>query len=124
MPIYFNGGGAFYTYSQHDTERHSDSDVKSGIEQDSPNSDQPGNKEEVLGTYHSAVGTPTAIVKIFPSRGKAILTGVHPEFGPEQFDQNDDTVKKFIKQLEDGNHMRHQCFRAMLTHLDISLKNL
>ncbi len=91
LTVFYNGGGQF-----------ADAETFSEI--------------EILATYEDLK---PAIIKRTYGKGTAILSGVHPEYDPEQMDGSDEYVKPFIEELKASEQNRILFLRELLSLLNL-----
>jgi len=73
----------------------------------------------VLATYQAALPSKAAIVEMDIGKGCVILSGVHCEFTPELFDQDDPFLVPIHKQLIPQDHDRQALMAHLLERLGI-----
>jgi glutamine amidotransferase-like uncharacterized protein len=68
----------------------------------------------VLARYEDIDKSPTAIVECKVGNGKAILSGVHPEYDPNDFNQRDPYLQAIRKRLIKVDHLRKALFEKLI----------
>ena len=71
-----------------------------------------------MATYEKE-GIFPAIIQVSLGRGKAILSGVHFEYDPEQMNEKDVYLKEIIKKLKTKNHEREKIAEHLLRRLNL-----
>lgn len=72
---------------------------------------------KVLAKYDDIEGQPVAIVECQVGQGKVILSGVHPEYDPSDFDQRDPYLQAIGKRLQKVDHLRSELFTKLIDRL-------
>lgn len=75
---------------------------------------------KVLARYEDIEKTPTAIVECIIGEGKAILSGVHPEYDPIDFHQHDPYLQAIGSRLTKVDHLRKSLFEKLLRRCLVS----
>lgn len=89
---YFNGGCEFVNAANHDN-------------------------VTILAKYEDVERCPAAIVECRVGEGKAILSGVHPEYDPIDFHQNDPYLQAIGLRLSKVDHLRKPLFEKLIGKL-------
>ena len=87
--IYFNGGCAFIDADQYENTK-------------------------ILARYSELPNSPAAIVECRVGKGKAILSGVHPEYAFPHIKQDPSIPKNVLQKLREGEERRHFLFKSLL----------
>ncbi len=69
---------------------------------------------KILARYEDVDKSPTAIVECMVGQGKAILSGVHPEYDPTDFHLNDPYLQAIGKRLIKVDHLRKSLYEKLL----------
>lgn len=113
IPIYFNGGCEFIFSSGWFVELFSNElNINTSKIEEFP-------QIKVLGKYEKT-NTP-AIVECSIKLGKAILTGIHPEFIPSSLNSSDEDLKNILPSLLLHDSRRVILFRSLLKNLGMEL---
>ncbi|CCB92214.1 putative uncharacterized protein [Waddlia chondrophila 2032/99] len=99
LPIYFNGGCAFVDAAAYTNTR-------------------------VLATYAELPGNPAAVVECSIGKGKAILSGVHPEYAYPHIEHIPTIPSLVLSTLKNHEPQREQFFRSLLETILASRDNL
>lgn len=125
--VYYNGGGHFVPYIPHTA---GDGPHNVSSEDLIEDNELPSlmatmslrmnpQSWSVLSRYLQVPGHPIAVVKTNPGRGKAVLTGIHPEFIPDLLNQEDPYLQDKLPLLKASDAKRRSSVVAILKLLDI-----
>lgn len=89
LPVYFNGGCVFVDAASHANTR-------------------------VLATYTELSGTPAAVVECSVGKGKALLSGVHPEYSFHHINRVPTVPETVLKALQDHEPQRDRFFQSLI----------
>lgn len=90
--VYFNGGCAFIDANQHQN-------------------------TSILARYQDIPNLPAAIVQCEVGKGKAILSGVHPEYCTQHIENLESTPKHLLPRLRSMESTRQKLFESLLMRL-------
>ncbi|NGX42215.1 MAG: hypothetical protein K940chlam7_00492 [Chlamydiae bacterium] len=71
----------------------------------------------ILARYHDIPHTPAAIVQCKVGKGRAILSGVHPEYSASHLTSLKTTAPNILSQLDESEHFRKKLFCSLLKRL-------
>ena len=84
----------------------------------------------ILARYHDIPRKPAAIVQCEVGKGRAILSGVHPEYSASHLESSLTTARSLLPRLRETEHTRkkllHALLQRLLSHINISrtIKNI
>jgi biotin--protein ligase len=78
---------------------------------------------QILSSYLELESEPPAIVLCHVGKGKAMLTGVHLEYGIRHLQMNNPFIDRIFPLLQKGEEIRRKVLREILQQLHVAVKN-